>query len=504
MSERHRLTNEHSPSNSLPVDLPLDYDENAAAISHQSRNRRRMRLQAAKSVTQDKCNDKNSDDESNIIGDTRVRTISSADEEEEGLVYQKDGRVGDIKLREIIDSAFGPNADLYGTVLKVPRDSYEEKLRRAYFHRALEFQTETLPDTASIEDVRDCGLKNRAVALAYKILNDDDCRKLYDTRGILTLQPSRYLNVSESELGEDEKDNPRNLRKKLLDKTVEEDDNQLEHNQSKENVDVSEDSFHIIVNAFGEDTCNLYKHVLRVPKTASNEDIRKAYCMRAMFYHPSRQVEGVTQQQAHIASLRFRAITIAYKVLSNHLSREQYDKFGTINVVNERDDEPLSNIKSNEESTFYDESHLDDIQPQMKALIDEAFGQDADLYDIVLRVPKNSSKKEIHEGYLRRAMFYHPGRHANKNLSQDQVKKASICFRAVTIAYQTLSDEKLKTAYDRTGKILRRATSNVVKLEKAKNEGIRNVFLPTENLVKSNEPHFDDKSYISTMDGESK
>ena len=88
-------------------------------------------------------------------------------------------------------------------------------------------------------------------------------------------------------------------------------------------------------------------------------------------------------------------------------------------------------------------------------MLNAAFGVNADLYETILRIPKNSSKRDIHEGYLRRAMFFHPSRQANRKLSKKQAEKASLCFRAVTIAYQTLWNDSLKEVYDKTGRICR-------------------------------------------------
>ena len=466
-----------------------NHNENAAAAAAYklSRSRRRMRLLAAKAQAQaqanakDQINDSVDDEDSN----NRIRrskpTIS--DEEEEDCV----GRVGDARIRDIIVSAFGSNADLYRTVLKVPRDSYEEKLRRAYLHRALEFQTVSLPEDASVEEIRDCGLKNRAVGLAYKILSDDECRKLYDTSGVLTLQPSasRVLDAPLVPQNVHDEKKSRILRKEFMGENkaaiLNDDDNDsLDKVQSTSSIKNPAD---VIAQAFGEETCNLYKDVLRIPKNASDEDVRKAYCMRAMFYHPSRQIEGVTEEQSHKASLRFRAVTVAYKVLANRSSRDQYDKLGTIYIDTGNSDEKISINKPTEISIINKDSRIVNIPSETMHVLDESFGKKADLYEIVLRVSADASKKEIHEGYLRRAMFYHPGRHANKTISEEQAKKASLCFRAVTIAYQTLSNEDLKAMYDKTGRICHIVADKLVHANERDTKAIENVFLPNNSAI---------------------
>src|ERR1700682_1526747 len=65
-----------------------------------------------------------------------------------------------------------------------------------------------------------------------------------------------------------------------------------------------------------------YYETLGVSKTASDDDIKKAYRGLARKYHPDRN-PGDKQAEAH-----FKEIQDAYDVLSDQGKRAQYDQFG--------------------------------------------------------------------------------------------------------------------------------------------------------------------------------
>jgi len=67
-----------------------------------------------------------------------------------------------------------------------------------------------------------------------------------------------------------------------------------------------------------------YYSILGVSKTASDEDIKKAYRKLAMQYHPDKN-PGKEQW----ANEKFKEINEAYGVLGNAEKRQQYDRFGT-------------------------------------------------------------------------------------------------------------------------------------------------------------------------------
>ena len=65
-----------------------------------------------------------------------------------------------------------------------------------------------------------------------------------------------------------------------------------------------------------------YYQMLGVPKTASQEEIKKAYRKLAMKYHPDRN-SGDTSAEA-----KFKDVSEAYAVLGDPEKRKQYDTFG--------------------------------------------------------------------------------------------------------------------------------------------------------------------------------
>ena len=67
---------------------------------------------------------------------------------------------------------------------------------------------------------------------------------------------------------------------------------------------------------------DLYQ-LLDVGRSASDEELKKAYRKQARKFHPDRNQGGATDQ-------RFKEVTYAYQVLSDPLRRAQYDRFGRV------------------------------------------------------------------------------------------------------------------------------------------------------------------------------
>ena len=63
-----------------------------------------------------------------------------------------------------------------------------------------------------------------------------------------------------------------------------------------------------------------YYHILGVTKTASDEEVKKAYRKLAHQFHPDKP--GGDER-------KFKEINEAYQVLSDKVKRAQYDRFGT-------------------------------------------------------------------------------------------------------------------------------------------------------------------------------
>ena len=65
-----------------------------------------------------------------------------------------------------------------------------------------------------------------------------------------------------------------------------------------------------------------YYEVLEVAKTASTDEVKKAYRKKALQFHPDRNPGDKSAEE------KFKEATEAYSVLSEPEKRQQYDQFG--------------------------------------------------------------------------------------------------------------------------------------------------------------------------------
>lgn len=70
-----------------------------------------------------------------------------------------------------------------------------------------------------------------------------------------------------------------------------------------------------------------YYEVLGVSKTATDDELKKAYRKMAIQYHPDRQ-QGKSEEEKKAAEEKFKEAAEAYDVLSNPDKRARYDQFG--------------------------------------------------------------------------------------------------------------------------------------------------------------------------------
>lgn len=68
-----------------------------------------------------------------------------------------------------------------------------------------------------------------------------------------------------------------------------------------------------------------YYEILGIPKTATDDEIRKAYRQLALKYHPDKNKSSEAEE-------KFKLVAEAYEILSNKEKRAAYDKFGNANM----------------------------------------------------------------------------------------------------------------------------------------------------------------------------
>jgi len=91
-----------------------------------------------------------------------------------------------------------------------------------------------------------------------------------------------------------------------------------------------------------------YYEVLGIPRTASEDDIKKAYRQLARQYHPD-----VTKEDPKVAEEKFKEISEAYEVLIDGEKRKLYDKYGHAGVSQQFQDGNFN---------WQDFSHADDVR----------------------------------------------------------------------------------------------------------------------------------------------
>jgi DnaJ family protein C protein 9 len=83
------------------------------------------------------------------------------------------------------------------------------------------------------------------------------------------------------------------------------------------------------------------------------------------------------------------------------------------------------------------------------SLFASAFGASACLYADVLQCDRNATASELRKAYHRRALLFHPDKQRDKQNSA----QATLCFQAVSAAYEILMDSGRRALYDATGQL---------------------------------------------------
>jgi DnaJ homolog subfamily C member 9 len=82
-----------------------------------------------------------------------------------------------------------------------------------------------------------------------------------------------------------------------------------------------------------------------------------------------------------------------------------------------------------------------------ETLFASAFGASACLYADVLQCDRSATALEIRRAYYRRALLFHP----DKQRGDVDTAEATLCFQAVSAAYEILMDSGRRALYDATG-----------------------------------------------------
>ena len=141
----------------------------------------------------------------------------------------------------------------------------------------------------------------------------------------------------------------------------------------------------VISEAYGEGAC-LYETVLGVSSGATPSQLRKAYYKRCLSYHPDKLPSDLPDEEREDAKSKFRAISVAYSILSDEGRRKEYDESG--DLYDEDDDLATSKAGVDSWKEYFD------------ALFPKVTGADIDAFEVKYKC-SDEEEKDVLRYYSR-------------------------------------------------------------------------------------------------------
>lgn len=156
--------------------------------------------------------------------------------------------------------------------------------------------------------------------------------------------------------------------------------------------------------------------VLAIPTTASTDDVRKAYKLKALETHPDKLEPTVTEQERRAAEGRFRNVCDAFEVLSDPVKRKAYDDRIQLAQQNKK---------------VWDEQHdrrvkeRDNWARQVKERSEARMKERADFYESLERIKEEKQRyMEMVERFYQELRECHPEWEMRKQAALQRKEKA--------------------------------------------------------------------------------
>ena len=141
----------------------------------------------------------------------------------------------------------------------------------------------------------------------------------------------------------------------------------------------------VISEAYGKGAC-LYETVLGVSSDATPSQLRKAYYKRCLSYHPDKLASDLPDEEIEGAKSKFRAISVAYSILSDESKRKEYDESG--DFYDEDDDMATS------------KGGVDSWKEYFDALFPKVTGADIDAFEVKYKC-SDEEERDVLKYYAR-------------------------------------------------------------------------------------------------------